>query len=143
MQSNVLQCCALTQHRHLCRWVFHKAPQGYWGIYLHFMLHGCHHKYPLDVDRLVFPPVPASWLMAVLWGLLRACLVRGPALALFAGVIAGYIHYDVSHYLMHAGMLSGARKAAHMHHHYRNSGTNFGISCPWMDRLCGTVQARA
>lgn len=34
--------------------------EGYWGITVHFLFHGCHHKYPLDATRLVFPPVPAA-----------------------------------------------------------------------------------
>jgi hypothetical protein len=31
-----------------------------------------HHKYPMDTDRLVFPPVPAALVVALFWGLLNA-----------------------------------------------------------------------
>lgn len=41
------------------RFLFHIEPSSYWGITLHFTFHGCHHKWPMDSLRLVFPPVPA------------------------------------------------------------------------------------
>jgi hypothetical protein len=33
-----------------------------------------HHKYPSDIDRLVFPPLPACLPAAIIYGTLRACL---------------------------------------------------------------------
>ena len=42
---------------------------------VHFTLHGCHHKFPLDRGRLVFPPLPA--LMCAL-GLRAACRAALP-----------------------------------------------------------------
>ena len=50
--------------------------QGYWGITLHFLFHGCHHKFPTDALRLVFPPLPAAAIAAGIWGSLRACLCQ-------------------------------------------------------------------
>lgn len=35
------------------RWVFHANLTSYWGITFHFLFHGCHHKYPMDGQRLV------------------------------------------------------------------------------------------
>lgn len=46
------------------RFLFHVQPTSYWGITLHFTFHGCHHKWPLDSLRLVFPPVPAAPIIA-------------------------------------------------------------------------------
>lgn len=46
------------------RFLFHVKPSSYWGITLHFTFHGCHHKWPLDNLRLVFPPVPAAPIVA-------------------------------------------------------------------------------
>ena len=46
------------------RFLFHLEPSSYWGITLHFTFHGCHHKWPLDNLRLVFPPVPAAPIVA-------------------------------------------------------------------------------
>ncbi|XP_069757316.1 fatty acid 2-hydroxylase isoform X2 [Narcine bancroftii] len=49
------------------RFVFHMKPpaSNYYLITLHFMLHGQHHKSPFDGSRLVFPPVPASFVVAL------------------------------------------------------------------------------
>ena len=47
-----------------CRHVFHAHPVRYWAITLHFALHGCHHKFPMDRGRLVFPPLPAVVIAA-------------------------------------------------------------------------------
>ena len=35
-----------------------------------------HHKFPSDVDRLVFPPLPACLPASVIYGALRCCLPR-------------------------------------------------------------------
>ena len=31
-----------------------------------------HHKYPMDFDRLVFPPLPAALVMGIFYALLHA-----------------------------------------------------------------------
>ena len=56
--------------------VFHSIPEQPWAIAAHFALHGCHHKFPLDASRLVFPPLPAAVVAAAAYGLLRAVLAK-------------------------------------------------------------------
>ena len=56
------------------RCLFHAVPSSYWGITAHFMFHGCHHKFPMDDARLVFPPLPAAAVAAGIWSALRAAL---------------------------------------------------------------------
>ena len=41
---------------------------------MHFLLHGCHHKHPMDPLRLVFPPAAAA--LPVL-GLLGVAVLLG------------------------------------------------------------------
>ncbi|KAG1653765.1 hypothetical protein FOA52_006495 [Chlamydomonas sp. UWO 241] len=129
------------------RFVFHADPSSYWGITLHFVFHGCHHKYPSDGQRLVFPPLPASALVAAVYGALAACLPPPCALPLFAGMGYGYVAYDCLHYAVHhsrAGRgclrlpLLRDLQRRHMHHHYRDHGSGFGISSPLYDVLLGT-----
>lgn len=55
----------------LHRFLFHANPKGYWGALLHFLFHGCHHKYPTDSLRLVFPPLPAAVIASAVFGTLR------------------------------------------------------------------------
>ena len=56
------------------RCVFHARPRGYWAITLHFGFHGCHHKFPADAARLVFPPLPAATVAALLRAAAHALL---------------------------------------------------------------------
>ena len=56
------------------RCAFHTIPTNYWGITAHFLFHGCHHKYPTDASRLVFPPVPAAAVALGIYGALQAAV---------------------------------------------------------------------
>ena len=58
------------------RFVFHREPSGYWGVTLHFLLHGCHHKYPTDALRLVFPPAMGAMVAMAVYCALRLALPR-------------------------------------------------------------------
>jgi sterol desaturase/sphingolipid hydroxylase (fatty acid hydroxylase superfamily) len=60
----------------------------------------------------------------------------------FAGFIAGYLVYDMTHYATHhCRMRKGALKSLkrhHMQHHYRTPDQRFGVSSPFWDILFGT-----
>lgn len=132
----------------LHRFIFHAEPTEYWGITFHFLFHGCHHKYPTDAMRLVFPPLPAGAIAGGIWGSLRIALSQEVALPVFAGIIGGYLAYDCLHYLLHhdrrkcsrLGWLSALRDA-HLHHHYCEQGAGYGISSRLFDFAFATVHA--
>ncbi|PIA37819.1 hypothetical protein AQUCO_03000389v1 [Aquilegia coerulea] len=46
----------------LHRFLFHIDTKSYWGNTAHYLLHGCHHKHPMDGLRLVFPPAATAIL---------------------------------------------------------------------------------
>jgi dihydroceramide fatty acyl 2-hydroxylase len=128
------------------RFAFHARGDSYWAITIHFLFHGCHHKYPLDGLRLVFPPVPAAAIASLIFGALRLALPRPAALGLMAGVLLGYVAYDVTHYaLHHGGKLPGSYlrslRLRHHHHHYQDGTRGFQISSPLFDVLLGTRAA--
>lgn len=54
------------------RFLFHIEPRGRCAITLHFTFHGCHHKFPWDKERLVFPPIPAAVIVAAVYYSTRA-----------------------------------------------------------------------
>ena len=127
------------------RFAFHAdAGTSYWAVTLHFLFHGNHHKYPSDRLRLVFPPLPAALIAALIYGALRGLLARPPALAVMAGVMAGYVAYDCTHYLLHHGgsKLPGSYlkglKLRHAHHHFQDHGKGYQISSPLFDVVFGT-----
>ncbi|KAK9916382.1 hypothetical protein WJX75_002065 [Coccomyxa subellipsoidea] len=77
-------------HRH----IFHAHPRSYWAITMHFGFHGCHHKFPQDRERLVFPPLPAFFIAAAIHTLLTAALPKEAVMPVFSGVLLGYLAYD-------------------------------------------------
>ena len=129
------------------RFVFHAHLTSYWGITLHFLFHGCHHKYPMDSQRLVMPPLPALGVHALVYGALRATLPIQVAVPLFAGAGLGYIAYDCLHYAIHhlKGNSRLARVALqplrqkHLHHPFKNCRAGFGISSPLFDYVFQTL----
>lgn len=122
------------------RWIFHLRPPG-WSpflIRLHFALHGQHHKSPMDPARLVFPPLPASAFAVVFYILCSLVFPTGMARAVCAGIIAGYVLYDLTHYYIHHGgtpPLAYFRqlKTYHTLHHYKHQQLGFGISSKLWD----------
>lgn len=125
------------------RFFFHLQVGSYWGITVHFLFHGNHHKFPKDGDRLVFPPLPAAAIASSIYGGLRLFLQPDVATSLMSGIVLGYVAYDCLHYSMHhAAYLPGSflqeLKARHAHHHYHDCDQGYGISSLLFDALLGT-----
>jgi sterol desaturase/sphingolipid hydroxylase (fatty acid hydroxylase superfamily) len=124
------------------RWVFHYEPKSRWGQRLHFMLHGVHHDYPNDASRLVMPPA-VSLPLAVAFYALFWCFFGRYTPAPFAGLLAGYLFYDMLHYATHHfPMKRGVwlwLKKYHMRHHYQNDEVGYGVTSPLWDYVLGTA----
>ena len=132
---------ALEYAIHRC--LFHAPLTSYWGITLHFLFHGCHHKYPLDAQRLVFPPLPAAAIAAAIFSALKALCSLRTAAGLMEGVVLGYVFYDCLHYAIHHGwrlpgpLLQELRRR-HNHHHFHDHERSYGISSVLFDVLLRT-----
>lgn len=80
---------------------------------------------PFDNLRLVFPPIPASIIMLLIYLAAIHLLPLAISRTLFAGGLLGYIAYDMLHYYVHHGSpqhgsyLAGL-KSYHIAHHYIN-----------------------
>eukprot|EP00890_Picochlorum_soloecismus_P001653 jgi/Picsp_1/2489/NSC_00720-R1_fatty acid 2-hydroxylase len=127
----------------LHRCLFHWVPRKGVGIFLHFLFHGCHHKFPMDTDRLVFPPIPASWVAMVIFASLRLCFSFHDALAVFSGILLGYVAYDCIHYFIHSGRMKTFLSRHHMIHHFVDHNSNYGISSPLLDILLWTIHPQS
>lgn len=128
----------------LHRWLFHWEGVGPLSRRFHEVLHGHHHDYPSDADRLVMPvgaSLPAASLIAL--GLYTLD-VPAATLPAFVGFMAGYLWYDLLHWATHAHKPRTAwgrrLRAHHMAHHFADPSQNFGISHSWLDRLLGTLR---
>lgn len=126
----------------LHRFVFHeivRADSPVW-ITFHFLMHGQHHKFPMDKGRLVFPPVPAAVLCWILLQFVQVFLGERNARATIAGLLLAYICYDLTHYYLHHGTPGpkswfGSLKKSHMLHHFKNQTLGFGISSRLWDKV--------
>ncbi|MTD46870.1 fatty acid hydroxylase [Conexibacter sp. W3-3-2] len=129
----------------LHRIVFHFEPEKGIGARLHWMIHGVHHDHPNDPMRLVMPPSASLPLGALFVGLYHLLLPAGQANALCAGFFAGYLAYDMTHYLLHhrvpRSRLGRRLREHHMRHHFQDDTVAFGISAPWWDTVFGTAPA--
>ncbi len=124
------------------RYIFHYEPKTRWGKQLHFVIHGVHHDYPNDARRLVMPPaisIPLAFLFFGLFFLIFGSL----APAVFAGLVFGYLCYDMLHYATHhLAMKSGVwiwLKQYHLRHHFKDDHVGYGISSPLWDYVFRTT----
>lgn len=132
------------------RYIFHLddfVPDHPVALTLHFLLHGVHHKVPMDRFRLVMPPVLFAILASCVYAVVRpifAFLSQDVFLALFASGILGYVAYDMVHYSQHHSnppkdSYWAKMKQYHMKHHWSGlHNVGYGITSKFWDKLFGT-----
>jgi sterol desaturase/sphingolipid hydroxylase (fatty acid hydroxylase superfamily) len=119
------------------RWVFHFSPRTNLGFRIQFLMHGVHHQYPRDEERLVMPVAVSGVVAVVMWFLFESLLgVR--ALAFYPGFVFGYLCYDMIHFSIHHFKvpLNPILRPIWLHHrdhHFKDPGRGFGVSTPLWD----------
>ncbi len=127
----------------LHRYVFHWVNETSWGKRIHFVLHGVHHDFPSDKDRLVMPlgaSIPMGIVFYALFLFAFGIRISEP---FFAGFAIGYLLYDGTHYAIHHFKVTSSvakyiRKHHMLHHHNDHSG-GFGVSTPLWDVVFRTM----
>ncbi len=126
----------------LHRFVFHYRPRSAFGRKMHFMAHGIHHLDPWDPTRLVFPPLVGFLVAGAIFALLLLPLAMAQALATMAGLLTGYIVYDMTHYYTHHARPKSRwgkyLKAWHLAHHHKWPRRMYGVSSPFWDLVFRT-----
>jgi len=129
----------------LHRFLFHYEPGPQrWKQDLMFLIHGVHHDYPWDPDRLVMPPTVSAAVAGLLW-YPTLWLVPAPLHDIFfAGLIAGYVYYDLGHYAWHnlkpRTALGRYLRSYHLIHHFKTPNSRWGVSTPLWDYVFGTAR---
>lgn len=137
----------------LHRTLFHWIPTAAWGERFHFYLHGVHHKWFKDRYRLVMPPAASLALAVVVVVALEALgLALSPLVddswvfAIFAGIVFGYLVYDMVHYYIHhakpkSKLMLALRSHHNKHHHNAKfKELKFGVSMTLWDHVFGTYE---
>ena len=123
------------------RYLFHIIADSPRTQRIIYTMHGVHHEYPRDKDRLFMPPIPSVILATIIF-YLQYLLMGWHALAFFPGFLFGYILYGSMHYAIHAFPPPRFMKALwrnHHLHHYKYPDKGFGVSSVLWDVVFGTV----
>ena len=128
------------------RYVFHMRAYTEKRKELQYTLHGVHHEYPKDKERLAMPPVVSITIATILLLILR--LVMGDfVFAFLPGFLVGYASYLGVHYMVHAYQppknFLKALWVNHGIHHYKDGEIVFGVSSPLWDYIYGTMKEKA
>jgi sterol desaturase/sphingolipid hydroxylase (fatty acid hydroxylase superfamily) len=120
------------------RFLFHIKPSK-----LQYTIHGVHHEYPRDKERLMMPPLPGTILVAFFycfWWLIAGSLL---APVLMGGFLLGYLFYTFIHYMVHAHKPVKPFTffwAHHLkHHNPQFEDKAYGVSSPLWDWVFGTM----
>lgn len=124
-------------HRFLFHWIERIKPLERFV----YILHGNHHEYPRDRNRLFMPPVPSLLLSSIIFGVLYLT-IGIYSFTFYSGFILGYLIYASMHYAIHAfappfKWLKPLWRNHHLHH-YKNEEAGFGVSNLFWDKVFGT-----
>ncbi|HMP93763.1 MAG TPA: sterol desaturase family protein [Phnomibacter sp.] len=124
------------------RFLFHMTPTSNTGKKIAYILHGNHHHYPRDRQRLFMPPVPSLILSSTIFGIFYL-LMGSYAFMFFPGFLLGYLMYGSMHYAIHAWnppfkFMKPLWRNHHLHH-YKDEHRGFGVSTTIWDRVFGTM----
>ena len=129
-------------HRYLFHWINeNKSVQRF-----HFIMHGNHHLYPKDIDRILMPPIPGLIMGAILFGIFYIFFsIIGHSVytwAFFPGFYLGYLLYSFIHRATHVNKPPKRFKYLWKHHslhHYKYPEKAFGVSNTFWDHVFGTM----
>ena len=124
------------------RFAFHWAAESARAQKFVYIMHGNHHHFPRDKERLFMPPVPSIILASVIFGTMYL-LMGTYVFMFFPGFLIGYLLYGTMHYAIHAWnppfkWMKPLWRNHHLHH-YKDDHKGFGVSTTIWDRVFGTM----
>lgn len=128
----------------LHRYLFHYLAKSKKTQNFIYTLHGVHHEYPRDKERLFMPPIPSLIVAVVLFSIF-SMLLDNHVYAFFPGFLFGYLMYGSMHFAIHAFAPPRFLKALwrnHHLHHYKCPDKGFGVSSVLWDIIFRTVSKK-
>jgi sterol desaturase/sphingolipid hydroxylase (fatty acid hydroxylase superfamily) len=129
------------------RYVFHFFAESERAKKIVYIIHGNHHQYPRDKERLFMPAVPSLLISSTIFFLMYCFAhllnITGNVFAFFPGFLMGYLIYGSMHYAIHAWnppfkWMKPLWRNHHLHH-YKNVELGFGVSSTLWDHIFGTM----
>lgn len=127
------------------RYIFHMSTYTKLREKMQYTMHGVHHEFPKDKDRLAMPPLLSITLSTILLLLFR--LVMGDLVfAFLPGFLVGYAGYLAIHYMVHAFQpprnVFKTWWVNHSIHHYKHGEYVFGVTSAFWDYVYGTLREK-
>lgn len=127
------------------RYVFHMGTYTKLREKIQYTVHGVHHEFPKDKERLAMPPLLSITLATLLLLLFR--LIMGDlAFSFLPGFLSGYALYLSVHYMVHVYQppknFLKVLWINHSVHHYKHGEYVFGVSSPLWDYIYGTMKEK-
>lgn len=124
------------------RFIFHMVAESEKAQKLIYIMHGNHHHFPRDRERLFMPPVPSLIIAAVIF-LLMYLIMGKNVFMFFPGFMLGYLIYGSMHYAIHAWnppfkWMKPLWRNHHLHH-YKDEHHGYGVSTTVWDHVFGTM----
>ena len=124
------------------RYLFHIGTSTKRREKLQYTLHGVHHEYPKDKERLAMPPIMSIILATTLLFVFK--LILGDLVfAFLPGFLVGYACYLGMHFILHTFKapkgIFNFLWANHAVHHYKDQTKAYGVSSPLWDYVFGTM----
>lgn len=124
------------------KYFFHMEPDTPIKDKLQYSVHGVHHDYPKDKDRLAMPPFVSAAYAAISY-LLFNLILGDFSFYFLPGFLVGYASYLGVHYIVHAfnppKNFLKILWVNHAIHHYKDPDIAFGVSTPIWDIIFGTM----
>ncbi len=128
------------------RYVFHMGTYTRIREKLQYTIHGVHHEYPKDKERLAMPPL-VSITIATLLLLIFRVVLGDLVFSFLPGFLVGYAFYLSIHYMVHVYQppknFFKMLWVNHAIHHYKHGEYVFGVSSPFWDYVYGTMKDKA
>lgn len=124
------------------RYVFHMKTYTKLREKIQYTIHGIHHEFPKDKDRLAMPPLLSVTIATILLLILKV-LMGDLVFAFLPGFLVGYSAYLGVHYMVHAfpppRNFFKVLWINHGIHHYKEGDLVFGVSSPLWDYIYRTM----
>jgi len=127
------------------RYVFHMGTYTKLREKLQYTVHGVHHEFPKDKERLAMPPL-LSITLATLLLLIFRVMMGDFVFSFLPGMLVGYAFYLSVHYMVHVypppKNFFKILWINHSVHHYKHGEFIFGVSSPLWDYVYGTMKEK-
>lgn len=128
------------------RFLFHISTKTEARANFQYTLHGVHHEFPKDKERLAMPPIMSLAIATFLLFFFKL-FIGDLVFAFLPGFLVGYALYLSMHYILHSfkAPKSGTFNflwANHAVHHYKDQSKAFGVTSPFWDYVFRSMPSK-